>query len=324
MVSILTLTYNHENYISQALNSILMQKVNFNFEVIISDDFSTDNTKKIIIDFASKYPNLIKPVFRSSNIGVTKNFYETCKLCKGKYISILEGDDYWISKNKLQTQVDFLETNNHFIGVGNDVLKVDENSKPIKKHKLYYALKKINSYNKKFTMKDFLKGKANWLFQSSSLTIKNIFYNSGDKYEIIYKAHPFFGDGTVLAILLDEADFFLLKKKMSAHRVATSQLINKSKVSSMLKVNNIFYMTSVYQYVKILQKYFNNKYNFSFMNKITIHSSFKSYKRMNSKEKAIFNKILLTFNIFELCNFVIYLLYFKIKNILRNIYGFSD
>lgn len=114
IVSVITITYNHEKYIRQALKSIVSQKTNFNFEIIVADDCSTDNTQAIVEEFAHKYPDLIKPIFRKKNIGVQKNFKDALKSAKGSFIALCEGDDYWINNEKLQFQYNFLEQRKEF------------------------------------------------------------------------------------------------------------------------------------------------------------------------------------------------------------------
>lgn len=116
LVSIFMITYNHEKYIAQALESILMQKVDFEYEIIIGDDYSTDKTRDILKSYKERYPERIKLILRDKNIGVTNNVIEVYKNCTGKYIAMLEGDDYWTDKNKLQIQVDFLEDNIEYSG----------------------------------------------------------------------------------------------------------------------------------------------------------------------------------------------------------------
>lgn len=110
-VSIVCITYNHEKYIRQALESFIMQKTNFDYEVLIGEDCSSDNTKIIIDEFKDKYPKIIKPIYRSRNIGIMKNLVGVLQKAKGRYISLCEGDDFFTDKNKLQQQVDFLDKN---------------------------------------------------------------------------------------------------------------------------------------------------------------------------------------------------------------------
>lgn len=110
LVSICCGTYNHENYITEAIDGFLMQETNFPFEIIIRDDFSTDKTAAIIKKYTEKYPNLIKPIFEKENQyskGV-KHWPVSIKAAVGKYIALCEGDDYWTDVHKLQIQVDAL------------------------------------------------------------------------------------------------------------------------------------------------------------------------------------------------------------------------
>lgn len=114
-VSINCITYNHENYIKEALDSFLMQKVDFDYEILIHDDASTDRTVEIIREYQKKYPNIIKPILQKKNQqsqGVKKISYRfNHTRAEGKYIAICEGDDFWTDPNKLQKQVDYMELN---------------------------------------------------------------------------------------------------------------------------------------------------------------------------------------------------------------------
>jgi len=111
MVSVHTITYNHEKYITKAIEGVLAQKTNFHIELVISDDCSTDKTKAVIEKYEKQYPEIIKPIYRKKNLGSIKNWIDTFSKCKGKYIALCEGDDYWTDPYKLQKQVDFLEAN---------------------------------------------------------------------------------------------------------------------------------------------------------------------------------------------------------------------
>lgn len=105
------ITYNHEAFIAQAIEGVLMQITNFRFELIIGEDFSTDKTREICIEYQKKYPELIKLLPSDKNLGMQENGLRTIKACTGKYIALCEGDDYWTDPYKLQKQVDFLEAN---------------------------------------------------------------------------------------------------------------------------------------------------------------------------------------------------------------------
>ena len=122
LVSICSITYNHKPYIRQCLDSLLLQKTNFIYEIIINDDCSTDGTTEIIKEYASKYPNLIHPIFHDENQyskGVRGMFAKFCfPQARGKYIAMCEGDDYWTDPLKLQKQVDFLESHSDYVICG--------------------------------------------------------------------------------------------------------------------------------------------------------------------------------------------------------------
>lgn len=108
-VSVVVATYNQEKYIRHTLESIVSQKVNFEYEAIVGDDCSSDGTAAVVKEFAEKYPNIIVPVLREKNMGMGGNVLDLTMRAQGEYIAFIEGDDYWIDENKLQKQVDFLD-----------------------------------------------------------------------------------------------------------------------------------------------------------------------------------------------------------------------
>lgn len=114
LVSILIITFNQEKFIAQAIESALMQHANFKYEIVIGEDCSTDRTRDIVLEYQEKYSDRIKLLLQGKNAGMHKNFVDTYYTCRGKYIALLEGDDYWTDPNKLQKQVDFLENNSDF------------------------------------------------------------------------------------------------------------------------------------------------------------------------------------------------------------------
>ncbi len=111
-VSINCITYNHEPYIRDCLDGLLMQKTNFKYEILVHDDASTDKTSDIIREYEQKYPDIIKPIYQTENQyskGVKISFTYQYPRAQGKYIAFCEGDDYWTDPNKLQMQYDFME-----------------------------------------------------------------------------------------------------------------------------------------------------------------------------------------------------------------------
>jgi glycosyltransferase involved in cell wall biosynthesis/FtsZ-binding cell division protein ZapB len=108
-VSVCMITYNHEPYIAQAVESVLAQRTTFPVEIIIGDDCSTDNTRAILQRLADQHPDTIHLQFAGRNRGANANFVSVFGCCRGKYVAMLEGDDYWTCLNKLQSQVEALD-----------------------------------------------------------------------------------------------------------------------------------------------------------------------------------------------------------------------
>jgi len=134
LVSCLTTTYNHEKYIAQCLDSMLMQETDFPFEIIVRDDCSTDKTASIIHEYAKKFPTIIKAIFETENKFHISPHYGgrlVLKKAVGKYICKLDGDDYWRDKKKLQKQADFLETHEAYVLTYFNFIHVDENGQQL-------------------------------------------------------------------------------------------------------------------------------------------------------------------------------------------------
>ena len=108
-VSVCMVTYNHEQYIAQAIQSVLAQETDFPIELVIGEDCSTDNTRSIVCELAEKHGDRIRLRLAESNQGAKANFIGTFGACRGQYVALLEGDDYWTCTDKLQMQVDALD-----------------------------------------------------------------------------------------------------------------------------------------------------------------------------------------------------------------------
>ncbi len=106
------ISYNHERYILEALESIAMQDFDSPIEIVIGDDVSSDGTQELIRNFKAAHPQFVwKDNLRKTNVGIAKNFAETILSCTGEYIAVLEGDDYWVHREKLKKQVEVLDKN---------------------------------------------------------------------------------------------------------------------------------------------------------------------------------------------------------------------
>jgi glycosyltransferase involved in cell wall biosynthesis len=108
-VSVLLTAYNHEGFIAQAIDSVLMQEADFDYEVVIGEDCSTDDTRDIVIDLGRRHPDKIRLMLTEKNSGECFNVAQSLRACRGQYVAMLDGDDYWTSAHKLQRQVDYLD-----------------------------------------------------------------------------------------------------------------------------------------------------------------------------------------------------------------------
>ena len=111
LVSVVMMTRNHESFIIQAVESVVGQQCDFPIELLIGEDYSSDGTRDICKLLQEKYPNLIRLIVSSENVGITKNFLRLVCRSKGSYIALLEGDDYWVVSDKLKKQVEMMEAN---------------------------------------------------------------------------------------------------------------------------------------------------------------------------------------------------------------------
>lgn len=167
MVSVCMLTYNHEKYIQEAIKGVLSQECDFELELLIADDVSTDNTESLIksVLLKDEKSSLIKYVRNSNNLGVASNFKKALESCQGRYIALCEGDDVWNDPFKIKKQVEFLENNSQFIGSFHDSQFIDSNSEPI------YGTVLKDSAKKDVTFNDFISG--NFTLTTQSVIFRN-------------------------------------------------------------------------------------------------------------------------------------------------------
>ena len=145
------MTFNHEPFIRQAMDSIMMQKTNFKVEVVVGDDFSTDSTLEIIKEYTSTeniHINILQRTIGDSywkkrqQLGRLYNFSNILENCNGKYVALLDGDDYWTDPLKIQKQIDFLEKNKDYVISFHDAKVVDADDKFLKPHKLKKSIRR--------------------------------------------------------------------------------------------------------------------------------------------------------------------------------------
>ncbi len=209
LVSICMVTYNHSQWIGQAIEGVLIQKTTFPFELVISDDCSMDNTADIIKRYALDNPSLIRPRFNNSNKGLGNNFPETLNFCRGKYIAICEGDDFWIDPLKLQIQVDYLEKNPEYVMSSHNYYELSEPNKSLDENIKY-------DFNFTYGRERYLK---DWVTQPVTCVFRNIFRD----YTFL-KKEDIFCDVILFYELLKHGRGFFFKEAMAAFRIHKTAL----------------------------------------------------------------------------------------------------
>ena len=221
-VSVCMITYNHEAYIAQAIESVLMQQTDFLVELVIGEDFSTDGTRDIVRKYEKLNPGRIRSLLPEHNLGMHANAVATLQACGGKYIALCEGDDYWISDSKLQTQVNFLDQHPEYSLCFHDVLTVDENGILIQTDIIRTAEKED------YCLHDILK--SNY-FQSCSVLFRHQFLPIYPEW--IYEAPM--GDWPLFTILAQRGRIRRIIGQMAAYRVHPDGYWSKQSLSTRLR-----------------------------------------------------------------------------------------
>lgn len=212
-VSVCCFTYNHAPYLSKALDSVLSQKTNFRYEIIIGDDCSTDGSQDIINAYAIKFPDLIKTIYQPVNSRGKKNFSDVYKSAEGQYVIALETDDYWTDPNKLQIQVDYLDRHPACIAVAHNCVVVDEHDRQLARK--YPAIDQ-GVYRYKHFRKGLMPGQTTTVLYRNPKFVENLdmsLYNNPI-------SGP--GDSRRLFCLMTAGDVITLPYTMSAYRYVTS------------------------------------------------------------------------------------------------------
>ena len=238
-VSIKCAVYNHEQYIRQCLEGFVMQKTNFRFEAIVHDDASTDSSAAIIREYAEKYPDIIKPIYETENQyskrdGSLKRIVNAA--CKGKYIAVCEGDDYWIDPLKLQKQVDFMEAHPNYSLCGSNGLIIWED-----------GVKRPKYFNNCFKSKDVtLEEIVNtWFFPTASLLYKREIYNNYPEWT----SKIYSGDQTLVLLNYDRGKVYCLSDLTCVYRKSN---INPYSISNNARKNKLFVPQ---QHIILYEKY---------------------------------------------------------------------
>jgi glycosyltransferase involved in cell wall biosynthesis len=263
-LSISLITYNQREYISQSIDSALSQVTDFDFEIVLSDDCSTDGTRDICIEYKERYPDKIRLILHEKNIGAVKNYISTYQACNGEYVAYLEGDDYFTDINKLQKQVDFLETNSDYVICCHHVKKVNENDES--------SGKLLPDYPDTLSVNDLCEGD---FISTASCVVRNNLLD-----EIPDWIYNFLGcDWTFDILNAEKGKIKFLPDVMAAYRVHPDGLWSG--------YNEIKKLEITIEMVENLNKYLNYKYDKEFggflfkLNKVLIRFLKEEYPEKN-------------------------------------------
>lgn len=219
MLTVKMLAYNHEKYIAQAIESIVAQKTEYRYELLIGEDCSTDATREIIRKYKDKYPEIIRVIFHKKNMGCTKNSYSLDVHARGKYIAGCEGDDFWCDEERIQKDVDFLEANPQYQAICHRCVIVDEEGREIQEGQIPERSDFWNFDKQIFTLEDFQEWKTPG--HGIAHTRRNAFRNMNTDYSIVYKASSRVGDRTHLLIDVIEGDIYCAGDVVGCYRYRT-------------------------------------------------------------------------------------------------------
>lgn len=285
MVSVLCLTYNHEQYIKECLDGIVKQKTNFKFEVIVHDDASTDSTANIIRDYEKKYFGLFKVIYQkqnqySKNISIMSTYL--LPKVRGKYIAVCEGDDYWNDKYKLQKQVDFLEKHKDYVACVHNTLVINCRTKE--------KYKKLENIKDQTLLTEQIIENGVKEFHTSSLLYRTEYSRIPDELKL-----SFCGDYSKALYLALCGKIYRFKDVMSVYRFFSKNSFSE-RTEKMNSVDVIKRYKEVQEFLKQIDIYSHYKYHSIIeslieKNQITVYMIQYDYKKILQNYRAYVNKM---------------------------------
>ncbi len=252
-LTVIIITYNQEKYIKAAIESVLNQKTDFSYELIVSDDCSTDKTAEIIKEYQAGHAN-IKPILNKENLGGSKNCFEAVRKAKGEYIVVFEGDDYWTADDKIDKQIKFLDENPEYFGVSHILEMRDDEGNS-------YGLTPSDEriVGKDATVDLFLKGVT---FSCVATMYRNIFRDEEicNKYYSYITAHRMVADFSWCMTFLTNGRIKVFEDVMSVYRVSGVSVNATSynqQTSAIKKMNDHIFI------INQSKKFFKGQYNFA-------------------------------------------------------------
>jgi glycosyltransferase involved in cell wall biosynthesis len=261
-LTVIVLAYNQEKYLSQCIDSILSQKVSFDFQILIGNDGSSDNTALIAQNYEKKYPDRIKFYFTERSYrkyaGDYINFGNLYSKTKTDYFCVLDGDDFYIDENKLQIQVDFLEKNNFYTFVGHNYNYLYSDGKIIAAYSCDEVLKYKSTCE---NLTQFLTGGIIPYMQTSSVMFRNIFKNDKTFHGYFKSSmgHMYHSDFIRMALHASQGKGYYINKLMSVYRIHDEGYWSKKNtIGKVFTMINFYRFHSKYTFLNKYAKEFNH------------------------------------------------------------------
>lgn len=279
----MVITYNHELYVRQCLESILNQKVNFEYEIVLGDDASTDQTVKIIEQIMQEYPEKIRLFANKNNLGASKNIYNLVLQSRGEYMAYLEGDDYWELTDELQKSIDFLDEHKEFIAISRANKIYSErlgkirgiNHNNIKKYRVatYDTWKKVRAF-----------GTPLW---------RN-FYRQNEDFSVIYKSARMVAENAMGFLIASRGDVYLTDEAWEVKR--TDRIQGASNYNSLYSSVEIY--AELVESWQIISRMYPD-YDLTIRKRRPMQGLFYACK--SNKDMAVFNRYLRKFDLQQRC-----------------------
>lgn len=232
--TVLLISYNHSKYIKKAIESVLEQKTEYNFIIKIFDDASTDGTQQIIKEFAEKYPDKLFPYLEDENIGAQANILRAYKSVDTKYFAILECDDYWSDKGKLQIQIDALEKYKEctFSSHNTMLCNIDDEYRKKEDKKVFVNNKKMKNVSL-ISLDDIREFKYDYISHISSRMIRT---NAID-WNKLKNIEDLLYDNCQFYYLLLKGKMYYIDKVMSVYNMNNASSFSGAKISKKIRVH---------------------------------------------------------------------------------------
>lgn len=286
-VSVLSLAFNQERYIREALEGMVKQKTDFKYEIIIHDDCSKDRTPEIIKEYAAKYPDKVFPILQKENQysqGIDMFYTYMLPKARGRFVCFCEGDDFWTDCNKLQLQYDAMKAHPECSMICHTVQGISEDeTKPIQTFPAKPAKEGImtaeEAIHRAFHDQE-------WVFHTTSYFMKKHIFTDAYIREIDFFLNPMYGDQAVFQLAAATGDFYYIDKVMSCYRMGSvGSMVKRDKNPEFRKIRSQRAIHALKSFDSFTNGRFREDVEYCIKrNEYVLFETQKEYKKMLDKE----------------------------------------